>query len=76
MENIMLASVSVACRCLSDDQIVTLNLVGALDSDPRRTMCWPDATPLFTTERNGIPVMHDETKRGVTAELYRRGLLK
>ena len=69
----MFAVVSVATQNLNDDQLITLNLIGALGTDPRNTIAWPAAKALFTTETaDGIPVMHEETKHGVKAEIRRR----
>lgn len=49
---------------LSDDQLAVLHLVASADWDPRETICWPDAEPLFTGRSpSGVPVAHSETKR-------------
>jgi hypothetical protein len=71
LEAIMNSVVAVAVNDLTDDELITLKLVGALDADPRDTMCWPKAKPLFGPDFT----MHDETKRAVTAALQRRGLM-
>jgi hypothetical protein len=69
---IIQAAANVAISDLSDDELVTLNLVAALDTDPRQTQCWPNAEPLFTELVGGVPRLHAETKRAIAAAVNRR----
>lgn len=66
-------SETLLCK-LTDDELITLNTIAILDTDPRTTMCWPKARALFTELRHGVPAMHDGVKDAVYLALLQRGL--
>ena len=70
---IIQAAANVAIADLSADELVTLNLVAQLGTDPRPTLCWPAAEPLFTEkDAAGVPRLHQATKDAIAAAVVRR----
>ena len=70
---VMRAAVNMAISDLTVDELVALNLVAQLGTDPRPTLCWPAAEPLFTEkDAAGVPRLHQATKDAIAAAVVRR----
>ena len=66
----MSAIVSLACKNLSDDEVLALNLAAQLGTDPRGVLGYDKVNYLFT-EQNGTR-MHAETKDALAAVIVQR----
>lgn len=71
LTRIMNASVALACRELSNEELAVLNNVAQMDLDPHgRLFDYTKVAALFT--ENGGTRMHAETKHALAAIVLRR----
>ena len=62
-EHLVRAAIKVNCDKLTDDELLAMNLCAQLGMDPRQDWGWEKAKPLFTEIVDGIPQVHDLTRR-------------